>query len=160
MAGFRGLFLRALLAFLALPGIVAFLVPLMVLRAPDETWRTFRPAGLLALLPGLLLLFLCVREFYVAGKGTLAPWEPPRHLVVSGPYRLSRNPMYVAVLLVLIGWAVGFWSGTLAVYAAAFVVIFHLRVILAEEPFLADIHGEAWHTYKGRVPRWFGPIRS
>jgi len=156
----EGLFLRALLAFLALPGIVAFLVPLMVLRAPDETWRTFHSAGLLALLPGLALLFLCVREFYVAGKGTLAPWEPPRHLVVSGPYRFSRNPMYVAVLLVLTGWAGGFWSRALGIYAATFVVIFHLRVILAEEPYLAETHGDDWRRYKARVPRWLGTIRS
>jgi protein-S-isoprenylcysteine O-methyltransferase Ste14 len=156
----ESLFFRALLAFLALPGIVAFLVPLMVLRGPDATWRTFQPAGLLALIPGLLLLFLCVREFYVAGKGTLAPWEPPRHLVVSGPYRFSRNPMYVAVLLVLIGWAVGFWSRALAIYAATFVVVFHLRVILAEEPFLGRTHAGEWRSYQARVPRWFGPTRS
>jgi protein-S-isoprenylcysteine O-methyltransferase Ste14 len=156
----EGLFFRALLAFLALPGIVAFLVPLIVLRGPDDTWRSFRPGGLAALLPGLLLLFLCVREFYVAGKGTLAPWEPPRHLVLSGPYRVSRNPMYVAVLLVLTGWALGFWSRALAIYAATFVVVFHLRVIFAEEPFLAATHGDEWRAYKARVPRWFGAIRS
>ena len=156
----QGLFLRALLAFLALPGIVAFLVPLMVLRGPNEMWRTFHPAGLLALGPGLILLFVCVREFYIAGKGTLAPWEPPRHLVVSGPYRFSRNPMYVAVLLVLAGWALGFWSRGLAVYAATLAVVFHLRVILAEEPFLDAAHGEQWRAYKARVPRWVGPVRS
>ena len=156
----EGLFFRALLAFLALPGIVAFLVPLMVLRGPDATWRTFQSTGLLALLPGLILLFWCVREFYVAGKGTLAPWEPPRHLVVSGPYQFSRNPMYVAVLLVLIGWAAGFRSRGLAIYAVTMAVVFHLRVILAEEPFLADTHGDEWRAYKARVPRWFGPTRS
>jgi protein-S-isoprenylcysteine O-methyltransferase Ste14 len=155
-----GLFLRALFAFLALPGIVAFLVPLLVLRGSDDTWRSFRPAGLVAHLPGLVLLFLCVREFYIAGKGTLAPWEPPRHLVVSGPYRFSRNPMYVAVLLVMAGWAVGFSSRALAIYAATFVMVFHLRVILVEEPFLAATHGEQWTAYKARVPRWVGPIRS
>lgn len=156
----QGLFLRALLAFLSLPGIVAFLVPLMMLRGPDDTWRAFQPAGLAVLLPGLLLLFLCVREFYVAGQGTLAPWEPPRHLVVSGPYRFSRNPMYLAVLLVMAGWAVGFCSRALAIYAATFVVVFHLRVILVEEPFLAATHGHQWRAYKARVPRWVGPIRS
>jgi protein-S-isoprenylcysteine O-methyltransferase Ste14 len=154
----ESLFFRALLAFLALPGIVAFLVPLM-LRGPDATWRTFQPAGLLALTPGLVLLFWCVREFYVAGKGTLAPWEPPRHLVVSGPYGFSRNPMYIAVLLVLIGWATGFRSRGLAIYAAAIAVAFHLRVILAEEPFLAETHGQQWREYRARVPRWLGPTR-
>src|SRR5687767_4930613 len=128
----ESLFFRALLAFLALPGIVAFLVPLTVLSGPDATWRTFQLVGLLALVPGLVLLFWCIREFYVAGKGTLAPWEPPRRLVVSGPYRFSRNPMYVAVLLVLIGWAAGFQSRALSIYAATMAVVFHLRVILAE----------------------------
>jgi protein-S-isoprenylcysteine O-methyltransferase Ste14 len=64
------------------------------------------------------------------------------------------------VLLVLTGWALGFWSRALAIYAATFVVVFHLRVIFAEEPFLAATHGDEWRAYKARVPRWFGAIRS
>ena len=88
---------RALVAFLALPGLVAFAVPLLLVR--PVTARSFHAAGMVPLAAGLLLLLWCVRDFYVAGKGTLAPWDPPRHLVVDGLYRISRNPMYLGLLL-------------------------------------------------------------
>ena len=154
MARPDGIFLRALVAFLALPGIVAFAVPLLLLRPPGRT--RLAPDGAIVLAVGLVVLFACVREFYVAGKGTLAPWSPPRNLVTSGLYRWSRNPMYVGVLLVVSGWALGFRSGALALYAAALVVAFHLRVVLGEEPWLARTHGDAWEAYRRRVPRWIG----
>jgi protein-S-isoprenylcysteine O-methyltransferase Ste14 len=151
----NGLLARALVAFLALPGMVAFLVPLLVI-APGGFDAFVRPAGLVPLLLGIGLLLWCVREFYVAGRGTLAPWAPPQRLVVSGPYRVSRNPMYVAVSLVLWGWAIGFASWPLAIYAAAVTVAFHLRVVVNEEPFLARTHGAEWEAYERRVPRWIG----
>jgi protein-S-isoprenylcysteine O-methyltransferase Ste14 len=151
----NGLFLRAVLAFVALPGMVAFVVPLWIAAAGERrAWR--EPMGALPLGLGLVVLLLTVREFYVAGRGTLAPWSPPRTLVTSGLYRYSRNPMYVGVLLILAGWAVGFRSWPLAVYAAVVAVAVHLRVLLHEEPFLADMHGEAWTAYRRRVPRWLG----
>ncbi|MGH7622724.1 MAG: methyltransferase family protein, partial [Gemmatimonadaceae bacterium] len=89
---------------------------------------------------------------------TLAPWSPPKHLVVIGLYRMSRNPMYVAVLVILVGWALAFSSVTLAIYAAAVAFAFHLRVILHEEPWLAKTFGSDWLEYRRRVARWFGPI--
>jgi protein-S-isoprenylcysteine O-methyltransferase Ste14 len=75
-------------------------------------------------------------------------------LVVVGLYRYSRNPMYIAVTLVLLGWAFAFSSKGLLVYAAAVVLAFHLRVVLGEEPWLARTHGNLWEQYKSRVPRW------
>jgi len=105
----------ALLAFLVLPGTVAFAVPLLLLRptAPGS----FSLQGLLLLVVGLVLLLWCVRDFYVTGKDTLAPWAPPENLVTVGLYRVSRNPMYVAVVTILWGWAIGFRSRPLAIYA-------------------------------------------
>jgi protein-S-isoprenylcysteine O-methyltransferase Ste14 len=149
----NGLLGRAVLAFLALPGMVAFAVPWLLVRpgtAPAD------PAGLIPLALGIVLLLWCVRDFYVAGKGTLAPWSPPVHLVESGLYRYSRNPMYIAVLLVIAGWALGFRSRTLTIYGLVIGAAFHLRVVLNEEPFLARTHGEAWARYQARVPRWLG----
>jgi protein-S-isoprenylcysteine O-methyltransferase Ste14 len=108
----------------------------------------------------VFLLLWCVRDFYVAGKGTLAPWSPPQHLVVKGLYRLSRNPMYIAVLLVISGWALGFHSRALALYALGVLVAFHLRVIINEERFLARTHGVEWVRYKASVPRWLGRRRT
>jgi protein-S-isoprenylcysteine O-methyltransferase Ste14 len=151
----NGLFWRAIFAFLALPGVVAFVVPWLLLDRPIATSR-FEPDGLIALLPGIFLLLWCVRDFYIVGRGTLAPWTPPTALVVHGPYRFSRNPMYVAVLLVLCGWALGFRSRAIAIYAIVVMAAFHLRVVFGEEPWLARVHGDAWHAYRSRVPRWLG----
>ena len=147
------LFWKSVLAFLALPGTVAFLVPLTVFMPPRPI--SAQPLGLVPLLTGLVLLLATVREFYVAGRGTLAPWSPPVELVTTGLYRWSRNPMYVAVVLVLLGWAVLFRSWPLSVYALAVAVAFHLRVVLGEEPWLARTHGHAWSRYRAEVPRWF-----
>ena len=95
------------------------------------------------------------------GRGTLAPWDPPRALVVRGLYRYSRNPMYVGVLSIVSGWALGFQSIGLAIYTIGLVGAFHLRVVMSEEPFLARTHGTEWEQYAARVPRWLGiPGRS
>jgi protein-S-isoprenylcysteine O-methyltransferase Ste14 len=103
---------------------------------------------------GSVLLLVCVREFYVAGRGTLAPWAPPTSLVATGPYKWSRNPMYVAVLLILTGWAIGFQSWDMALYAVVVAVVFHVRVVLHEEPWLARTFGDVWTQYRAQVPRW------
>ncbi len=147
------LFWRALLAFLALPGMVAFAIPLLML-APDSSDRSFDGWGAAPLALGGVLLLWCVRDFYVAGAGTLAPWAPPQKLVVTGLYRFSRNPMYIAVALVLWGWTLGFHSRPLAIYALAVMAAFHLRVVFGEEPWLARTHGQEWDRYKARTPRW------
>jgi len=155
----NGLIVRAVLAFLILPGTVAFLVPWLLLGGGQDG-QFVDAFGLIPFALGIVLLLWCVREFYAAGKGTLAPWSPPQHLVVTGLYRFSRNPMYVAVALVLCGWALGFRSRAIAVYALVVIVSFHLRVVLGEEPWLARTHGEGWLRYKAQVPRWFGYRRT
>jgi len=147
------MFMRALAAFLALPGMVAFVVPVAWLRYSGRT-QLAQPVGLLALALGLVGLLWCVRDFYVSGQGTLAPWSPPRKLVIVGLYRYSRNPMYVSVVLVLLGWAVSFGSPALYLYALLVATAFHLRVVRAEEPWLSRTHGSEWERYAGRVPRW------
>lgn len=145
---------RALFAFLAMPGIVALALPLWIGLRKLRTDGEFNAAGLTALIPGFVLLVWCVYELYVSGKGTLAPWSPPRHLVTRGPYRFTRNPMYVAVVLMLIGWTVCFRSPVLATYTASMAVLFHLRIAFGEEPWLARTHGEQWHEYRAKTPRW------
>ncbi|MDF1505183.1 methyltransferase [Roseisolibacter sp. H3M3-2] len=149
-------FRRALVAFLLLPGVVAFAVP-WLLRP-----RGARPhaAGLALLAAGAALLLWCVRDFHVAGRGSLAPWAPPERLVTVGLYRVSRNPMYLAVLTILAGWASAFGARRLWAYAAGVAVAVHLRVVYGEEPWLARRHGAAWAAYRARVPRWLAlPLR-
>ena len=147
------MFLRAVAAFLVLPGIVAFGVPMLALRdwvaQPAPV-----PVGFAVLAVGAVCLGWCVRDFYLAGKGTLAPWDPPRHLVRIGLYRYTRNPMYVAVAIILIGWVVTYQSLPLAIYSVVVLIAFHLRVIFGEEPWLARTHGDEWRRYAAEVPRW------
>lgn len=147
------LFARALFAFLVLPGIVAFAIPLSIAYGGPRQPRFFS-VGAIPLSLGIALLMWCVREFYVVGKGTLAPWSPPKSIVTTGLYRFTRNPMYVAVTLILIGWAIGFRSPGLSLYALVVPIGFHLRVITYEEPWLDRTFGQAWSDYKQRVPRW------
>ena len=146
------LFARALLSFLLLPGVVAFLAP--ALLVPRITTRTVHVVGGVPFILGVIVLLWCVRDFYVAGRGTLAPWDPPRHLVRVGLYRYSRNPMYVGVLLILVGWTAGFRTQGLAIYTIVVAILFHLRVLLHEEPWLARAFPGEWPGYKSRVPRW------
>jgi protein-S-isoprenylcysteine O-methyltransferase Ste14 len=147
------LFLRALLAFLVLPGLVAFLVPaLIVSRSALPLDFSFLGASVFAV--GLFALLWCVASFYVSGKGTLAPWSPPSRLVTVGLYRFTRNPMYLSVLLVLVGWALLFRSLDVVLYAVFVALAFHLRVVFGEEPWLSNTHGLAWRRYAQSVPRW------
>jgi protein-S-isoprenylcysteine O-methyltransferase Ste14 len=150
------LFLEAVLAFLALPGVVGYVIPLVC--APERDRLDVRGIGLVGV--GSTLLLACVWQFYSLGKGTLAPWTPPVHLVDRGPYRFSRNPMYVAVVTVLFGWALAFTSPGLAAYAVVMIAVFHARVVLFEEPWLAERHGESWRRYRASVPRWVGIPRA
>jgi len=144
---------RAVAAFVALPGVVAFAVPLVIATQAQRPVQ--HPAtALIALSLGTLLLLWCVREFYVTGRGTLAPWDPPQRLVTTGPYRLSRNPMYLGVLAILAGWCLLWGSRALLYYALGTLCVFYLRVRLAEEPWAAARFGAEWQVYRARVPRW------
>lgn len=148
---------RAVLAFLALPGVVAFALPISIALVGHAAARPSRLALSVALVllgGGLMLLLWSVREFYMAGRGTLAPWAPPQHLVTSGPYRFSRNPMYIAVLLILLGWCALWSSWLLPAYAAWVLCASHVRVTRTEEPLAARRFGAQWDAYRARVPRW------
>lgn len=147
------MFLRALLAFLVLPGVVAFVMPPVL--AFIDPWRTgvFLPGALVMFL-GMLLLVWCVRDFYVSGKGTLAPWDPPTKLVVVGLYRYMRNPMYVGVITLVVGWSVVLTSPVLMLYALILAIGFHIRVLTHEEPWLESQFGGEWRRYRAQVGRW------
>jgi protein-S-isoprenylcysteine O-methyltransferase Ste14 len=145
--------IRAITAFIALPGVVAFAVPITIGISSGHAPR-FPLLAAVPVLLGTLLLLWSVREFYVAGRGTLAPWSPPKHLVVSGPYRRTRNPMYVAVLTILAGWCILFRSRTLVAYAVLALCAIELRVRLGEEQWAARRFGAEWDAYRTRTPRW------
>lgn len=147
------LLLRALVAFVALPVTVAGLIPAWLAQRAS-VYRPALPVAISVMAAGGILLLRCVWDFLIAGRGTLAPWDPPQHLVVVGLYRHVRNPMYLAVLTILSGWALLYCSRTLLGYLFLFVVIFHLRVVVFEERWLRRQFGAEWEAYSAAVPRW------
>lgn len=145
--------LRALVAFLVLPGVFAIALPPLI--ASVDPWRGEPVRGGAAVLAlGAVAVAWCVRDFYVAGKGTLAPWDPPRRLVAVGLYRWVRNPMYIGVLLAVAGGALVSGSPAVAAYAVALAIAFHVRVVVHEEPWLARRFPSAWPAYAASVHRW------
>jgi protein-S-isoprenylcysteine O-methyltransferase Ste14 len=149
------LWLRSLLAFLALPGMVGYAVPIWIGRATSRELAAPLDALSLAVqTAGTALLLACVIEFARRGRGTLAPVDPPKELVAAGLYRWVRNPMYVAVMTIVLGHALYFGSLALLGYAACLFAGFHLFVTLYEEPHLAERFGESYRRYLQSVPRW------
>lgn len=147
------LFLRALAAFVTLPGLAAILLPPLIGAIDPWSFGSW-PSGAVVMAVGMLLLLWCARDFYASGKGTLAPWDPPRHLVVVGLYRYMRNPMYVSVLVLVAGWALYLGSPVVACYAVILAATFHIRVVTGEEPWLEQQFGAQWHAYARAVGRW------
>jgi protein-S-isoprenylcysteine O-methyltransferase Ste14 len=111
------------------------------------------PLGVLAS-DGRSILLRCIWDFAVSGRGTLAPIDPPKQLVVHGLYRYVRNPMYVGVLLVLLGEAWLFDSRALLVYAGEFWVVASAFVFFYEEPTLRRKFGGSYARYYRSVNRW------
>ncbi len=146
--------LRALFFVLLLPGTVAVYVPFSILRAGNlQRVPGLGPASVVAITSALVLL-RCVWDFFDSGKGTLAPIDPPRFLVVRGLYRFTRNPMYNGVLALILGEAWLFGSVSLVEYSLLVLVFFHLFVVSYEERALESQFGESYRAYRRAVPRW------
>ncbi len=144
---------RWLIAILVLPGTVVVFVPAAVVRVTGAE-ATF--AGM-ALIPGLLGLGLAIWTsslFFRVGKGTPAPWDPPKRLVVPGPYRYVRNPMITSVLLMLAAEALIFQSWPIAVWLGLFFAGNAVYFPWVEEKGLRRRFGEDYVNYCRHVPRW------
>jgi protein-S-isoprenylcysteine O-methyltransferase Ste14 len=112
-------------------------------------------AGMVLGAVGAAVAVWCIVSFAALGKGTPAPFDPPRRLVVRGPYRFVRNPMYIGAGLALAGAALFYESWTLLGYAGIFLLAMHLFVVLYEEPTLRRTFGSEYEGYCGRVKRWW-----
>lgn len=97
----------------------------------------------------------CILTFVILGKGTPAPFDPPRRLVVRGPYRIVRNPMYIGAVIALAGAALFYKSIPLLSYAGVFGIISHVFVVFYEEPTLRGTFGNDYEVYCGHVRRWW-----
>lgn len=143
---------------LLVPGTVTVVLPYMILDAAlpwDRLGPNLRSAGGVVLLAaGLALYGRCLFDFVTSGRGLPSPVDHPKKLVVRGPYRYVRNPMYLGVLGVLSGEALLFASFSLLAYAGAFLAVVHVVVLLYEEPYLRHRFGDGYEGYRRRVRRW------
>jgi protein-S-isoprenylcysteine O-methyltransferase Ste14 len=148
--------LKTLIFMFIAPATVTIYLPHMLLAGRTGTPQlgAVRYAGLLPIIVGALIECWCAWDFAMKGRGTPAPFDPPKELVVRGLYRHVRNPMYVGVMNILLGEALLFASRTLLWYAAIVFVGFNLFVLLYEEPTLRRKFGAAYERYCAMTPRW------
>lgn len=152
-------YVKTVLFTVLVPGLVAVAIPRFL-----GNWRPYprlpistsvaRIAGNLALLSGLVLYVRTAVQFGSEGEGTPSPTDEPAELVTGGIYSYTRNPMYIGVLLIIVGQALRKRSLSMLWWAAGCWIGFHNRVIRFEEPHLTEKYGEDYEQYLEQVPRW------
>ena len=155
-------FISHLIAILLLPFTVTVVIPYFIAPLgngfiPSSIF--IKIAGIIFLVPGLILFITSLYLFINIGKGTLASWNPTQKLVIAGPYRYCRNPMISGVFFVLVGESLLFHSAVIFCWALIFFVINNLYFLLFEEPGLLKRFGSEYETYKKNVPRWIPRLK-
>jgi len=159
--------IRHLLSIAALPFVMAVVVPTWIARR-DHITPSIGPTlplvlvqigGVIALVIGVILFVSSLRRFATEGKGTLAPWDPPRQLVVHGPYRYVRNPMISGVIFILLGEAMLLLSKGHLWWALTFFAINAVYIPLFEEPQREGRFGDSYREYRRHVPRMLPRLR-
>jgi protein-S-isoprenylcysteine O-methyltransferase Ste14 len=141
-------------------GLFALYVPLTFFRTGPRM-----ATGILAFLAiplwllGSLIVLWCFREFTFRGRGTPLPADPPRQLVLGGPYRHVRNPIYVAVGIIYAGYFLWFGYWAILLYTGLALLGAHAFVVLYEEPALKRRFGASYEEYLRTVPRWVPKFR-
>jgi len=159
--------IRHVLAIAVLPFTMTVVVPFWIARSYGVVVELGRSpgavvlqcAGVLLLVPGIVLFLSSLRRFAGDGQGTLAPWDPPKRLVIRGPYRHVRNPMISGVAFVIAAESLLLTSVPHLVWALGFVGINLIYIPLVEEPQLARRFGDEYQEYCRRVPRLFPSLR-
>lgn len=139
-----------------IPGTITVVIPFLLLgqRVSFNNWGPLQYIGLVPMAVGATILIVCIRDFTVQGRGTLAPIDPPTQLVVRGLYRYVRNPMYVGGLVLLLGEALAFRSTAILLWAAVWFTAINGIVVFYEEPALRRKFGEGYERYRAAVGRW------
>jgi protein-S-isoprenylcysteine O-methyltransferase Ste14 len=154
--------IRQLASIVVLPGVVAIVIPRWIaeqrhiaLTAPHDLASLAAViCGVAILVAGTTLFAACLFYFWSRGRGTLAPWDPPRRFVVEGPYRFVRNPMISGVTFIVLGEACILRSPPLAAWAGVFALMNVVYIPLLEEPMLAARFGEPYRRYQQAVRRF------
>jgi len=145
---------KTLIFTIVVPGSVGVYIPYRLRRHGPHPVTVLGMVGLPAAAAGLAVCLWCAWDFATFGRGTPFPLDAPKRLVVRGLYRLVRNPMYCGVLLMILGQALWFRSVVTLWYALGAALLFHLFVILYEEPALERRFGDSYQEYRKAVPRW------
>jgi protein-S-isoprenylcysteine O-methyltransferase Ste14 len=153
------LLLRNLFFTILHPGLVAGLIPFWILGRKAnsrafQSWQFSQYSGALVCAIGLVIMLSCIISFAVRGLGTLSPADPTKRLVITGLYRFSRNPMYIGVMMILIGEAIFFQSVNLWIYLLVVFIGFNIFILLHEEPRLRRDFGEEYNRYCQKIRRW------
>jgi protein-S-isoprenylcysteine O-methyltransferase Ste14 len=160
------LFVRALFSLL-LPVTITVIIPLFFILSFNNYLLAFNSIlssimlilGILLMFLGLLFLIYTNKSFLEIGKGTLAPWDPPKKLVVEGAYRHVRNPMISSVLMIVLGESLIFSSIELFLLFMLFFIVNHIYFVYSEEPGLIKRFGDDYIEYKKNVPRWIPRLK-
>ena len=153
--------------FVIAPCTLAGLIPWSItdwqLRPPFLGLEFTRSIGVIMILAGVPGLVDSFARFALQGLGTPAPIAPTRNLVVTGLYRYVRNPIYIAVVAIILGQGVLMGDWRLIVYGTLLWLFFHVWVVAIEEPTLEQTFGEEYDAFRATVPRWIPrmtPLRS
>lgn len=161
------LWIRLIIFTILVPGTVAGYIPHRLVNEVAESWSnpTLKWIGLAVTILGIAIYLLCAISFLLRGLGTPMIWfakplkflvgEEPKKLVASGIYRFSRNPMYAGVLLTVLGQALFYQRMVLVHYVIFLFILFHLVVIMIEEPHLKKKFGKEYEEYRKKTRRWF-----
>lgn len=147
------LIFKSLLFSVLIPGSVAVLIPLLISENDSQGLCSIY-SGSFLLATGLVIYCWCMWDFVLTGRGTPAPIDAPKYLVVRGLYHYTRNPMYIAVLLAILGWAWFFSDTLLLAYWICVAICFQLFVVFYEEPRLKQLFAEEYSRYLASVNRW------
>lgn len=147
---------KTLLFTITFPFTVTFLIPYLLMgqNLPPHPPFFFKIAGGILIFAGVWFYLNCALDFALFGQGTPAPLDPPREIVLVGPYRYTRNPMYIGILMIVAGEATFAVSFFLLLYTVLLWLIFHTWVMIYEEPHLRAIFGAPYTDYCRSVPRW------
>ena len=148
------LLLKNVLFTVVIPGTAAVYVPVLITWNRAPAWGVSGAIAIALLAVGGAAYLWCVWEFATFGHGTPAPIDAPKKLVIRGLYKYTRNPMYVSVLTMILGWAVLFHDKRLVPYAFFLGLGFQAFVVFYEEPHLRRLFGDQYDEYRARVHRW------
>lgn len=152
----KAIALKTILFMLLVPGLLLVAIPIWLIQTDTAlfSFGIFRWLAVLFWAAGTAIAVWCAWAFTVRGKGTPSPTDPPKELVVGGLYRFVRNPIYIGVVIFLLGHV--FWHPSRSILWMPLLVAVssHLFVILYEEPHLRKTFGAAYEDYCQSVPRW------